>query len=169
MTHKKAVHQQIVIGLGVLITLCGVGWHFLPEFTNNQRHLVLSTALIVLAIPLFLSITGVVFKRYASESLIQGYQSTEKMPLAQSNLQNTLEQTIANLLPMLAFALSAPAQHLKIILIQAGCFVAGRFLFFMGYHYHPLMRLAGFVVGWYGAIIMFFLSGCLILKDFYGS
>jgi hypothetical protein len=165
--YQKEVKIQIVKGMSILTSIIAVSWLVLPGFNESQRLAILSGSILLLATPLFLSITIVLLGRYSNESLILGYISnSDGLKFKQAYLQNTLEQTTANLLVLIALGLVVPAFYLKICIIQAICFLAGRALFFTGYNRNPMERFTGFVVGWYAVALAYITAAYFVVIKF---
>ncbi|MCG8671950.1 MAG: MAPEG family protein [Pseudomonadales bacterium] len=164
MQHQKEVQKQIVMGLIVLATIGLLGWFLLPTLEEVHRSIVLAGSLLILAIPLFLSIAILVIGRYSNEHLITGYtSSSDQLAFKKAHLQNTLEQTAVNLLPLLALSIALPAAYLKLCIIQSFAFIVGRLLFFIGYNKDPMARFTGFIVGWYAAAVSFVVASYFVM------
>ena len=164
MQYQKEVRKQIAKGLLVLGGVIVIGWVEIPGFSERQRLAILSGSILLLAIPLFLSIAAVIIGRYSSESLIFGYKSTDDgLSFKQAYLQNTLEQTSANVLPLIALGLVVPGVYLKVCIIQAASFCIGRVMYFLGYKRDPMERFTGFVVGWYSAAIAYLVAAYFVV------
>lgn len=165
MNHRHVVHCQIAWGVVLLAGLVLVGYRLAPPFPEADRLRVLAASLLVAAVPLFLAILMNVHRRYLSADLIRGYRSKPDDGLLPALLQNTVEQTVANALTIVAISLLAPAPWLRLGLVQAFCFVMGRAAFFIGYARDPMYRFVGFVIGWYIAGLSFLLSLTFLLRD----
>jgi uncharacterized MAPEG superfamily protein len=68
---------------------------------------------------------------------------------------NTFEQFIAFFVANAGLALYCPPEEARSLVLLTILFVAGRILFWIGYHYNPLVRAFGFGIGFYPTVAAF--------------
>jgi uncharacterized MAPEG superfamily protein len=68
---------------------------------------------------------------------------------------NTFEQYITFFVANAGLALYCPPDEARSLILLTILFVAGRILFWIGYHYNPLMRAFGFGIGFYPTVAAF--------------
>jgi len=107
---------------------------------------------------MFLGIHKTLFARFNSGELIKGYQSTTQPTFEVAYLNNTVEQTLVNVLTAMSLGMVVPISLIKLVPIQAGIFIVGRVLYFFTYQSNPMNRFTGFVMSYYVALMSTALS-----------
>jgi len=158
MTYTNSVSKQIALGfLG--ITLTGILlWLVLPTPAAPGRVSYTLSWTALFSLPMFLGIHKTLFARFNSGELIKGYQSTTQPTFEVAYLNNTVEQTLANVLTAMSLGMVVPISLIKLVPIQAGIFIVGRVLYFFTYQSNPMNRFTGFVMSYYVALMSTALS-----------
>ncbi|MFZ2887042.1 MAG: MAPEG family protein [Minisyncoccia bacterium] len=95
-------------------------------------------------LPLFLMFITIGNERFLSEAIDPlRHAENRTMEINARVSQNTLEQNFVFLIGSLALSTLVPFELLRIVWACAATFVVGRFLFWAGYHMHPLYRAPG--------------------------
>lgn len=154
ISYKRLVLAQILVGF-MLIPILGSGlWTLLHDFVPVDRRFVAAATLALLVMPLIAGIQLMLFRRFNSETLIQGRAKSDQISLREIYLSNTIEQTILAVIAALVCILTVPPPLLKVPLIGSLLFVIGRALYFFGYQSNSLHRFTGFVLGHYSSLLL---------------
>lgn len=90
---------------------------------------------------------------------------TSRAKLLQSELQNTLEQSVLALAVHAAWAFAMPAGWLAAVPVGAWMFFVGRALFMLGYERGAAARAFGFALTFYSSVAMFAVMVIRIVLD----
>lgn len=158
MTHKNIVSKQIALGfLGIALTGILLWLVFPTPAAPDRVSYTLSWA-VLFSLPLILGIHKTLFARFNSSELIKGYQSTTQATFETAYLNNTVEQTLVNVLTAISLGMVVPISLIKLVPIQACIFIIGRVLYFFTYQSNPMNRFTGFVMTYYVALLSAVLS-----------
>ena len=162
MSYKNKIHKGMGIGFLSLIVVVLLGWFLMPVSIYTLPSL-WQKLLFLYVLPLGLGVLSIVIKRYESEDLILGYQSSNKgLELNKAYLQNTIEQTMLAVPLVVSFGSLAPAYLAKVIPVHLCVFLFGRLCFWFGYKKSPAARIPGFIITIY-ANVGLFLGCCYVL------
>jgi len=167
MDYKKAINKQIVAGFLLIGVLGGGLWFLLPDAMPGRRVEYTLSWLAVFAVPVFLGIHPMLFRRYNDPELIKGYKSSIDASFHRAYLTNALEQATVNVLTAVTLGMVAPISLMKFVPIQALIYLIGRVWYYFSYRAAPMKRFTSFVLGYYVAVISLFLSIYFVMCNLY--
>ena len=149
--------------ISILMILYGIlcnPWSLPDSQAMDGKLVVLGWSLLIPCLFLIGSIARIAKHRFFSSVDIDSSAATPsslKLACLQAILQNTLEQTVLAMVVYLLWILMTPSVWLSVLPLSACCFLAGRILFFKGYHRGAVSRALGFALTFYPLVMMFVL------------
>ncbi|MFA7555425.1 MAG: MAPEG family protein [Spongiibacteraceae bacterium] len=175
LTEKQnAVLKRMIFGMLIALSIVVMSSYLNPfgyresiSLTNKLNVLALSAIIPILL--LAIAIGRVARHRFFTAEDIDGGGlsiGSEQAKVLQSQLQNTVEQTVLASLVYYAWSIIMPATFLSTIPIAALAFGLGRILFFAGYKKGAPSRAIGFTLSFYPTIVMIIgMIGTLIWRQ----
>ncbi len=165
--YKKSINKQIAVGFLLIGALGSALWFLVPDTIPGRRVEYTLSWLAVFAMPVFLGIHPMLFRRYNDPELIKGYKSSVDASFDRAYLTNAVEQTAVNVLTAVTLGMVAPISLMKLVSIQALIYLIGRVWYYFSYRAAPMKRFTSFVLGYYVAVISLFLSIYFVMCNLY--
>ncbi|MGH6734560.1 MAG: MAPEG family protein [Methyloceanibacter sp.] len=137
--------------------LAKIYWQWMPEsWTVGERiELVIKVAVFAL-MPALLAICIVAAQRLDPSMWVgRAPKPNSALDINTHFILNTFEQSILFVIGLAGLALYCPIEEARTLIILAVLFLAGRVLFWVGYHYHPYVRAFGFGITFYPTVMVY--------------
>ena len=149
MKHEQKVVLAGAIS-GVLLMIVGL-WYLtlvmaspIGPLTVADRIAYALGANVFALVPLFIMLVTVGNARFFSEAIDPTRHAEDKhMKIDGRVADNTLQQNFVFFVATLAVSTVIPSEQLQLIWAAAAVFVVARFIFWIGYRFHPLYRAPG--------------------------
>lgn len=132
-------------------------WQWTPDsWTVGERiELVIKVAVFAL-MPALLAICIVAAQRLNPNMWVgRAPKPNSALDINTRFILNTFEQSILFVIGLAGLALYCPIEEARTLLILSVLFLAGRILFWVGYHYNPYMRAFGFGITFYPTVMVY--------------
>ncbi|MDC0857361.1 MAPEG family protein [Rickettsiales bacterium] len=172
--NQKSVVKGIVIALIITIGVLLYGILVNPFNASSNMPLIDQLQIMMHLFGIFGLILGITIARLAkyrffSSNDIDGgglTTASSEAKLLQSELQNTLEQTVLAIFAYLCWIGSMPSNYLSVLILNAGLFLIGRILFIIGYDKGAKSRALGFALTFYPSMITLLIATISTILDF---
>ncbi len=132
-------------------------WQWTPDsWTVGERiELVIKVAVFAL-MPALLAICIVAAQRLDPRMWVgRAPKPNSALDINTRFILNTFEQSILFVIGLAGLALYCPIEEARTLIILAVLFLVGRTLFWVGYHYNPLMRAFGFGLTFFPTVMVY--------------
>jgi uncharacterized MAPEG superfamily protein len=132
-------------------------WHWVPtEWTGPDRMALVVKDCVFAVLPGVIGICIVAAQRLNPKMWVgRMAKPGSALDINTRYILNTFEQFIAFFVSQAGLALYCPPEEARSLVILTILFVAGRILFWFGYHYNPYLRAFGFGIGFYPTVAAF--------------
>jgi hypothetical protein len=132
-------------------------WEWTPDnwLVGDRIELVIKIAVFAL-MPALIAICVVAAQRLNPNMWVgRAPKPNSALDINTRFILNTFEQSILFVIGLAGLALYCPIEEARTLIILAVLFFAGRFLFWIGYHYSPYVRAFGFGITFYPTVMVY--------------